>query len=606
VSGFVSYSLLEGIALKSVIVLGAGWLAARLLQKKSSAMRHAVWSAAFAALLAMPVLSISLPALRLPVKGSLLGAGFVFHAASSAATDEPVTAGKRTSTGPAGEGKRPRLDWQGWAMLLWATGSAISSAQMLAGWAAVARLRRAARPMPVGELTALAEGLGVRDDVEVRGTPRGSMPITYGFRRAVIFLPAELAEWSPERRRMILLHELAHVLRGDCAIQLIARMVLSLYWWNPLTWISWREFLKERELAADDVVLGAGAGAAHYASHLLAVARSMGPSPAVGSAAVAMARRSQLEGRLLAILDAKRDRRSVAGLSLATIVVVAIGLAAPLATLQARSDASEGPVNASAANASSFAALIESGDAAREGRQFAEAKTRYNKALAAAGSAADTATALLRLGTVELSMKNGGQAITDFEQAMNADAAKTGEAKMWMAIAQASQNNLEAAEGFYEGALAAEDPNSAAAATTMELYGQLLQREGKTDEAKSMLDRASAVRRTQAEQAVSANRPSGPGVRRIGGETKAPMLVSKVEPEYSEEARLAKYQGSTLLSVEIGADGLARNIRVIRGLGLGLDQKAIEAVKQWRFQPGVADGQPVTTAAQIEVNFRLL
>jgi TonB family protein len=98
----------------------------------------------------------------------------------------------------------------------------------------------------------------------------------------------------------------------------------------------------------------------------------------------------------------------------------------------------------------------------------------------------------------------------------------------------------------------------------------------------------------------------GGGVFRTGGGVSAPTLLSKVEPEYSEEARKAKYQGVVLLYVEVDPTGKAINIRVLHSLGLGLDEKAMEAVKKWRFKPGVKDGKPVTVQAQIEVNFRLL
>lgn len=98
--------------------------------------------------------------------------------------------------------------------------------------------------------------------------------------------------------------------------------------------------------------------------------------------------------------------------------------------------------------------------------------------------------------------------------------------------------------------------------------------------------------------------PNG-GVYRVGGGVSAPVLIHKVEPEYTEEARAAKYQGTVSLYTEIAPDGTATNIRVVHGLGLGLDEKAIEAVKQWRFKPGQKDGKPVTVMATIEVNFRL-
>lgn len=98
----------------------------------------------------------------------------------------------------------------------------------------------------------------------------------------------------------------------------------------------------------------------------------------------------------------------------------------------------------------------------------------------------------------------------------------------------------------------------------------------------------------------------GGGAYRIGGGVSAPSLLLKVEPEYSEEARKAKYQGTVVLAVVVDETGRARDIRVLRPLGLGLDEKAIEAVQKWKFRPGQLNGKPVAVSAQIEVNFRLL
>jgi len=98
----------------------------------------------------------------------------------------------------------------------------------------------------------------------------------------------------------------------------------------------------------------------------------------------------------------------------------------------------------------------------------------------------------------------------------------------------------------------------------------------------------------------------GGGVFRVGGGVTAPALLYKVEPEYSEEARKAKYQGVVVLYVEVDPTGKAVNPRVVRSLGLGLDEKATEAVRKWKFRPGYKDGKAVTVAATIEVNFRLL
>jgi len=98
----------------------------------------------------------------------------------------------------------------------------------------------------------------------------------------------------------------------------------------------------------------------------------------------------------------------------------------------------------------------------------------------------------------------------------------------------------------------------------------------------------------------------GGGAFKVGGGVSPPTLLYKVEPEYSEEARKAKYQGTVVLSVVVDATGKAVEPHILRSLGLGLDEKAIEAVKKWKFKPGYKDGKPVAVIAQIEVNFRLL
>jgi len=82
--------------------------------------------------------------------------------------------------------------------------------------------------------------------------------------------------------------------------------------------------------------------------------------------------------------------------------------------------------------------------------------------------------------------------------------------------------------------------------------------------------------------------------------------VFKVEPEYSEEVRKAKFQGTVVLTIVVDEKGNPRDLKVFRPLGLGLDQKAIEAVEKWRFKPGMKDGKPVAVMATVEVNFRLL
>jgi TonB family protein len=97
----------------------------------------------------------------------------------------------------------------------------------------------------------------------------------------------------------------------------------------------------------------------------------------------------------------------------------------------------------------------------------------------------------------------------------------------------------------------------------------------------------------------------GGGAYRVGGGVSAPRAIFSPDPEYSEEARKAKWQGTVVLWVVIGPDGKPRDVRVQRSLGMGLDEKAIEAVRSWKFEPAKKDGQPVAVQVNVEVNFRL-
>jgi TonB family protein len=96
------------------------------------------------------------------------------------------------------------------------------------------------------------------------------------------------------------------------------------------------------------------------------------------------------------------------------------------------------------------------------------------------------------------------------------------------------------------------------------------------------------------------------GVYRVGHGVGAPKLDQRPEPQYTDEARLASLQGTVVVQVVVGIDGLAHDVRIVRGLGLGLDENAVETISQWHFKPGLKDGQRVPIAATIEVNFKLL
>ena len=234
------------------------------------------------------------------------------------------------------------------------------------------------------------------------------MPMTFGILRSAILMPADASAWSEERRRVVLLHELAHVRRGDVATHLLARLALISYWWNPLAWFAWREFVKERERAADDLVLNAGTPATEYARHLLEVARSMQLAPATGWAAVAMVRRSQLETRLRSILASGVNRTSAGRASVLLTAFLAVLLIAPLAAIRAQNATAaampadlEGTLRA-ARSQKNYEMLENAATAAVEARQYEAAEKLLDAAVAIRGEISGNPSPVYGLGLLKL------------------------------------------------------------------------------------------------------------------------------------------------------------------------------------------------------------
>ncbi|MHB8519983.1 MAG: M56 family metallopeptidase [Limisphaerales bacterium] len=164
------------------------------------------------------------------------------------------------------------------------------------------------------------ETLRLRRDVILLQTSENVIPLTWGWWRPVVLLPADAEHWPQERRRIVLLHELAHVKRWDCLTQLAASVVCAFYWFNPLVWLAVRRMGIERERACDDLVLSGGCKASEYAGHLVEIAGRFPRVPQV--AAIAMARPSGLEQRIAAIVDTSRARclRPVTMLAILAVV----------------------------------------------------------------------------------------------------------------------------------------------------------------------------------------------------------------------------------------------------------------------------------------------
>jgi HEAT repeat protein/beta-lactamase regulating signal transducer with metallopeptidase domain len=343
-SGVVIAQVVDA-GLRASVLLGVAGLAALLLRRGSAAARHFVWTLGLLGALALPVVSALVPAWKLP----LLPAPAAAPALRAPEPAPPAPPLMREATPPrarpadapataatAAPTLAPPVDWPLRLGALWMAGALLVALPLFVGSARVLFRSRRGATLDSEAWSALlrevAGALGLSRPVRLlRGGPR-TMPMALGVFRPAVLLPEGCDEWSDERRRAVLTHELAHVKRLDCLTQALAHVACALYWFHPLAWLAARRLRVERERACDDLVLRVGASGPDYAEELLQLARSLRVAPA--SAGVAMARPSQLEGRLLAILDPRLERRAPSRAAAAAGALLAAGVLVPVAAVE--------------------------------------------------------------------------------------------------------------------------------------------------------------------------------------------------------------------------------------------------------------------------------
>ncbi len=370
--GFSVFALLGALtplvfdsALKGAALLAVAALCALALWRASAATRHLVWLVAVVALLVVPVLSVALPQWRILPKWARvlekteMTTGPGFHATDgTGATDRsralhgshPAPLPTRTDLEPLPSGpfhlalnsadtisESPR-PWHHWIAPAWATGFTLLILRLLF---AQLLLRRVARGCTVATaafsvpLHATCTQLGLRQRITLLLDEKRTIPVVWGVFRPRLLLPAEARAWSDEQLRSVLLHELAHIRRRDALVQWLTQIACALHWWNPLVWLAaWRLHV-ERERACDDLVLATGVRPSTYAGHLLHVATKLSPGRWTSACGLAMARRSSLEGRLVAVLSERLNRRGVSAALAALALALGAGIAIPIAMLRA-------------------------------------------------------------------------------------------------------------------------------------------------------------------------------------------------------------------------------------------------------------------------------
>jgi beta-lactamase regulating signal transducer with metallopeptidase domain/DUF4097 and DUF4098 domain-containing protein YvlB len=317
-----------GLMAKVTLLLVAGALVAVALRRQSAAVRHFVWALVLSGALVLPFLSGVAPRLVVPVEQPRAWSQVVPRAGGGPQSEimTPRLAAERSSqpesSGMLADGAglvlRPRaasLSVAGWLVLVWLVGDASILVSAVLGHAGLGWLARRAQPLEGEMWRRLLGASWARTNpprpVRLCSSPAVGAPVTWGWVHPVVVLPANAATWPEDRRRVALDHELAHIARRDYLFQVVATLACALYWFHPLAWFAARRLRAESEQACDDRVLASGTRGSDYATHLLEVARSARALWLGGSVAVCMARPSQLEGRLLALLDEARPRGSV-------------------------------------------------------------------------------------------------------------------------------------------------------------------------------------------------------------------------------------------------------------------------------------------------------
>src|ERR1700741_1027141 len=357
-SGFVvndtSISMLMLLVKATLILLVAIGITLSM-QRASAGARHLVWLVTLATLLLVPALTAWAP-IPLRILPANTAAAFSPAPASDGAAPK-TNAGSNKQAKPnaspiaqpnAAPTPAPSLEQEIasspllsgisivvllWAVVVLAIGASLAYAAML-----VKRIVNHARPLDsedwLNPLWEVSDRLSVEEPPRLLRSEDAKMPFACGVFTPTIVLPAECDTWSLARRRPVLLHELAHVRRHDLVGHTLGRLACAVYWFHPLVWTAAKQLRSESERACDDLALACGARATDYAEHLLDIVTSV-KRDATPSVALAMARRKEFEGRMLAILDpdlrhSSPSRRQSAALigSLALIAIV-VGAAAP-------------------------------------------------------------------------------------------------------------------------------------------------------------------------------------------------------------------------------------------------------------------------------------
>ena len=366
-------------------------------------------------------------------------------------------------------------------------------------------------------------------------------PLTWGVLKPVILLPRPALEWTPACLESVLAHEREHIRRRDGLSHWFAEMICAAWWFHPLVWLVRNRAAHERECACDDAVLRSGVRPSDYASELLNLATNM---PKRGDPIMALSALSDFERRIRNLLLPGLDRRPANGRARLAVTLATSLLILPLAMLHAQAPAGQGDLSGIVVDAS--------GSRVPNARITAFGSSG-NREVTRADAAGEWTLAGVPAGDYRIEVASPGFKLTN--------------------------KTISLAAGQHTRADLALDLGSVQ--ETIEVVGQ-------------------GQPRTVVPATGTAERI------RVGGNVQATRLIRQVKPAYPEVAKAAGIEGAVLLNAVIGKDGNLLSVTVANKLAdPDLAAAALNAVKQWKYQPTLLNGEPVEVMTTVTVNFRL-
>ncbi len=545
--------LFANLFIRSALILGAGALLCILLVRLRPVQRHAILASAFTLLLFWPLLAAVLPEIVLPL----------WHGSSGKATvtiQQVVVARRGALTNWI-----PVLS----PVWLWMAATLCALTPLLAAHLRVRALTRRARPNNDAELALLLSDLSAQVGLSrvpiLLVHPESLMPMAFGIARPAILLPGDCQHWTLSRRRIVLLHELAHIARRDLATQLCARLIAACWWFQPLSWMALGLLRRESERACDELVIQSGIRPSDYAVELLAIAQAFRARPQVAAAGIAIAHADTLESRLRSILQPPGKHSSRAAIAaIFSLTVLAITASAVTLLPESQPLSERGHLM----NRSLFAGLLASAGLS--------AATIGGSLYDPSGAAVPDAKALLY----------------DPDTNTKLETTTSPDGKFIFEPLPAGQYILRVQKpGF---------------ATLFREFN--VKEDSKVDRGLTLTLGAVQEQVNVAAQgtpaAPSESSPSKP--IRVGGAVEQANLVVKIQPIYPAAAKAAAIQGKVLFEMVISKDGVPLDIRVLSSPDDDLTQSALDAVRQWRYKPTLLNGQPVEIVTDVVVNYTLL